>query len=186
MLDGIPGTPFDGDVVIRRLRWASEETGFGVIDADWQDDEIVLVGTIAHLEERERARVSGVWQEDRRYGMQVKVALAEPLPPSGDAALTAYLVRVKHVGRVRAAQAAGALRRRRPGRDRPRPGARVPGRRAEPAAHERGDQVLARRCARPARCTCCWRRTASPGSCRAWSRSTATARSRWSAAARTT
>ena len=104
MLDGIPGTPFDGDVVIRRLRWASEETGFGVIDADWQDDEIVLVGTIAHLEERERARVSGVWQEDRRYGIQVKVALAEPLPPSGDAALTAYLVRVKHVGRVRAAK----------------------------------------------------------------------------------
>src|SRR3954447_17622327 len=104
MLDGIPGTPFDGEVLIRRRRWASEETGFGVLDADWQDDEIVLVGTIAHLEERERARVSGVWKEDHRYGLQVNVALAEPLPPSGDAALTAYLVRVKHVGRVRAAK----------------------------------------------------------------------------------
>jgi exodeoxyribonuclease V alpha subunit len=104
MLDGIPGTPFDGEVVIRRRRWASDETGFGVLDADWQDDEIVLVGTIAHLEERERAHVSGVWKEDHRYGLQVNVALAEPLPPSGEAALTAYLVRVRHVGRVRAAK----------------------------------------------------------------------------------
>jgi exodeoxyribonuclease V alpha subunit len=104
MLDGIPGTPFDGEVIIRRRRWASEETGFGVLDADWQQDEIVLVGTIAHLEERERAHVSGVWKEDHRYGLQVNVSLAEPLPPSGDAALTAYLVRVKHVGRVRAAK----------------------------------------------------------------------------------
>jgi exodeoxyribonuclease V alpha subunit len=102
MIDGIPGTPFSGEVVIRRRRWASEETGFGVLDADWQDDEIVLVGTIAHLEERERARVSGTWKEDRKYGLQVNVSLAEPLPPSGDAALTAYLVRVKHVGRARA------------------------------------------------------------------------------------
>jgi exodeoxyribonuclease V alpha subunit len=104
MLDGIPGTPFDGEVVIRRRRWASDDTGFGVLDADWEDDEIVLVGTIAHLEERERARISGVWREDRRYGLQVSVAAAEPLPPTGEAALTAYLVRVKHVGRARAAK----------------------------------------------------------------------------------
>jgi len=104
MLDGTPGTRFDGEVVIRHRRWASDDTGFGVLDADWQDEEIVLVGTIAHLEERERARVSGVWKEDRRYGLQVSVAAAEPLPPSGDAALTAYLLRVKHVGRVRAAK----------------------------------------------------------------------------------
>jgi exodeoxyribonuclease V alpha subunit len=104
MLDGTPGTSFDGEVVIRRRRWASEETGFGVLDAAWEDDEIVLVGTIAHLEERERARVTGVWKEDRRYGLQVNVAVAEPLPPSGEAALIAYLLRVKHVGRVRAAR----------------------------------------------------------------------------------
>ena len=52
MLDGTPGTRFDGEVVIRRRRWASDDTGFGVLDADWQDEEIVLVGTIAHLEER--------------------------------------------------------------------------------------------------------------------------------------
>ena len=100
----VPGTAFESEVVIRRRRFASDETGFGVLDADWDDDEIVLVGTIAHLEERERARVRGVWKEDRRYGLQVVVSLAEPIAPSGDAALTAYLRRVKHVGSARAAQ----------------------------------------------------------------------------------
>jgi exodeoxyribonuclease V alpha subunit len=73
-----------------------------VIDADRGDDEIVLVGVLAHLEERERVRIRGVWHDDRRFGLQVKVTVAEPLAPSGDAALTAYLKRVKHIGASRA------------------------------------------------------------------------------------
>jgi exodeoxyribonuclease V alpha subunit len=101
MIEGMPGTAFEGEVLIRRRRWASDETGFAVVDADRDGDEVVLIGTIAHLEERERVRIAGVWQDDRRFGMQVKVATAEPLAPSGDA-LTAYLRRVKHVGGVRA------------------------------------------------------------------------------------
>ena len=102
MIEGIPGTPFQDEVVIRRLRWSSDETGFAIIDADRAGDEVVLVGTIAHLEERERVRIDGLWQDDRRYGLQVKVATAEPLAPSGDAALLAYLKRVRHVGSGRA------------------------------------------------------------------------------------
>jgi len=98
MIEGIPGTPFEDEVVIQRRRWASDETGFAVIDADRAGDEIVLVGTLAHLEERERVRISGAWQDDRRYGLQVKVATAEPLAPAGEAALLVYLKRVKHVG----------------------------------------------------------------------------------------
>jgi len=104
MIEGTPGTPFEGEVAIRRRRYASEESGFAVVDAERDGDELVLVGPIAHLEERERVRIAGTWQDDRRFGMQVKVATAEPLPPSGDAALTAYLKRVKHVGAGRAAQ----------------------------------------------------------------------------------
>jgi exodeoxyribonuclease V alpha subunit len=103
MLDTTPGAPFDGEVLIRRRRWFSDESGFAVIDAEHDGDEVVLVGTIAHLEERERVRVAGAWQDDRRYGMQVKVATAEPVAPAG-AALTAYLMRVKHIGRGRATQ----------------------------------------------------------------------------------
>jgi exodeoxyribonuclease V alpha subunit len=101
MLDTTPGAPFEGEVVIRRRRFSSEDSGFAVIDAEHDGDELVLVGTLAHLEERERVRIAGAWQDDRRYGMQVKVARADPVAPSG-AALTAYLMRVKHVGRGRA------------------------------------------------------------------------------------
>ena len=104
MTEGTPGTAFEGEILVRRRRWASDETGFAVVDADRDGDEIVLVGPISHLEERERVRVAGVWQDDRRYGMQVKVTTAEPLAPSGEAALMAYLVRVKHVGGARAAR----------------------------------------------------------------------------------
>ena len=104
MIDGEPGTAFEDEVLVRRRRWASDETGFAVLDADRDGDEVVLVGAIAHLEERERVRISGVWQDDRRFGMQVKVATAEPLAPSGADALMAYLKRVKHVGGVRAAR----------------------------------------------------------------------------------
>src|SRR4051812_1527043 len=102
MSEGTPGTPFEDEVLIRRRRWASDETGFAIIDADREGDEITLVGTIAHLEERERVRISGQWQNDRRYGLQVKVATAEPLAPTGEAALLVYLKRVRHVGGRRA------------------------------------------------------------------------------------
>src|ERR687896_1089627 len=93
---------FEGEVVIRRRRWASAESGFAVLDADCDGEELVLVGPLAHLEERERARIAGEWQHDPRFGLQVRVATAEPLPPSGEPALTAYLRRVKHVGTRRA------------------------------------------------------------------------------------
>ncbi len=102
MIEGTPGTAFEDEVVIRRRRWSSDESGFAVVVADRDGDEVVLVGTIAHLEERERVRIVGVWQDDRRFGMQVKVATAEPLAASGDVALTAYLERVKHIGSRRA------------------------------------------------------------------------------------
>ena len=89
-------------------------------------------------------RVAGVWQNDRRFGLQVKVARAEPLPPSGETALIAYLRRVKHVGGARAAR---LLDRYGDGvldaidRD---PRAALPLARPQPAPHERGRAVLAR------------------------------------------
>ena len=93
---------FDAEVTIRRRRFASDETGFAVLDADSGGEPVVLVGPLVHLEERERARVVGEWVQDRRYGRQVKVAEAHPLPPSDEATLIAYLRRVRHVGRRRA------------------------------------------------------------------------------------
>ena len=71
----------------------------------------MLVGPLAHLEEREHVRISGVWHDDKRFGPQVKVALAESVPPSGDEALIAYLKRVRHVGAAARREAARPLRR---------------------------------------------------------------------------
>jgi exodeoxyribonuclease V alpha subunit len=102
VIEGMPGTRFEDEVLIRRCRWSSDDTGFAIIDADRDGDEITLVGTIAHLEERERVRISGEWQDDKRYGLQVKVTTAEPLAPTGEAALLVYLKRVRHVGGRRA------------------------------------------------------------------------------------
>jgi exodeoxyribonuclease V alpha subunit len=95
---------FDAEVTIRRTRYASETTGWAVIDAaDADGTSVVLVGPLIHLEERERARVIGTWVDDSRYGLQVKVSEARPLPPADADTLISYLRRVKHVGVKRAA-----------------------------------------------------------------------------------
>ncbi len=93
---------FDAEVTIRRTRFASRESGFAVLDADADGEAVVLVGPLVHLEERERVRVIGRWVQDSRYGDQVKVSEAVPLPPSDAATLVAYLRRVRHVGPKRA------------------------------------------------------------------------------------
>jgi exodeoxyribonuclease V alpha subunit len=97
--------PFDAEIVVRRTRYASEATGWAVLDAsDADGDALVLVGPLIHLEERERAHVLGTWVDDSRYGLQVKVSEARPLPPADAETLIAYLRRVKHVGAKRAQQ----------------------------------------------------------------------------------
>ena len=94
---------FNSQVTVRRRRYASEESGWAVIEAAGDDgDAIVLVGPLIHLEERERAHVVGKWVDDSRYGMQVKVSEATPLPPTDLESVASYLRRVKHVGAKRA------------------------------------------------------------------------------------
>jgi exodeoxyribonuclease V alpha subunit len=97
------GTPFAAEVLVRGQRFANEESGFAVLDGDAAGRHVVLVGPIAHLEARERAAVTGAWVHDPRYGAQVRVREAHPLAPTDEAALTAYLRRVRHVGPRRAA-----------------------------------------------------------------------------------
>ncbi|HSC02439.1 MAG TPA: helix-hairpin-helix domain-containing protein, partial [Solirubrobacteraceae bacterium] len=96
---------FESEVTVRHIRFSNPETGWAVLDAAAADGTpIALVGPLVHLEERERAHVIGSWVQDSRYGRQVKVTQASPLPPSEtDAeAVLAYLVRVRHVGAKRA------------------------------------------------------------------------------------
>jgi exodeoxyribonuclease V alpha subunit len=94
---------FEAEVTIVRTRFANDSTGWAVVDA-LEDDggEIVLVGPLTHLEARDRTRVIGTMVDDSRYGPQIKVTEAHPLPPSDTESLKALLMRVKHVGPKRA------------------------------------------------------------------------------------
>ena len=95
---------FDDEVTVRHVRFANEQTGWAVLDAAGEDGTpIALVGPLVHLEQGERARIVGDWVNDSRYGPQVKVSEARPLPPQDPATLTSYLQRVKHIGARRAA-----------------------------------------------------------------------------------
>jgi exodeoxyribonuclease V alpha subunit len=101
-------TSFDAVVTVRRTRYVNEATGWAVLDVAGEDGaSVVLVGPLVHLEDHERARVIGTWVHDSRFGRQVKVTEARPLPPSDADALIAYLRRVKHVGLRRAAALVG-------------------------------------------------------------------------------
>src|SRR3954469_5561117 len=97
-----PGTEFAGEVVVRNRRFANDETGYAVLDCTSGAERLTLVGPLAHLDEDERAAVSGRWVHDRRYGPQVRVETALPLPPSDRAAVLDYLRRVKPIGTRRA------------------------------------------------------------------------------------
>src|SRR5947208_12644955 len=101
MVEGSPGTAFDDEVLVHRLRFAAADTGFAVVEADRDGDDVVLVGHLAHLEPGERVAVAGTWQDDRRFGMQIRADRAEPRAPSGPKALITYLERVKGVGPLR-------------------------------------------------------------------------------------
>ena len=112
-------------------------------------------------------RISGVWHDDKRFGPQVKVRSPSPIPPSGDEALLAYLKRVRHVGRGARLEAARALRRATCSRSIDEdPGLAFRRDRPEPAARQGGRRSPGTRCAPPAPCTCCSRRTGSRGSSR--------------------
>ncbi len=96
---------FDDEITVRHVRFSNEQTGWAVLDAAGPDGSpVALVGPLVHLEEGERARILGEWVTDSRYGRQVKVSEARPLPPQDPETLTGYLIRIKHVGRKRAEQ----------------------------------------------------------------------------------
>jgi exodeoxyribonuclease V alpha subunit len=94
---------FDSEVTVRRRRFASEQSGWAVVEAvDPDGDEVILVGPLIHLEPAERVHVTGTWVDDSRYGIQVKVAEAHPLQPADADSLRLLLIRIKHVGTARA------------------------------------------------------------------------------------
>ncbi len=104
MVEGTPGTRLEAEVLVGRVRFAAADTGFAVVEAERDGDELILIGLLSHLEAGERVAIAGVWQDDRRFGMQVKVDRAEPLSPTDPRGLAFYLKRVKGIGPARAAR----------------------------------------------------------------------------------
>ena len=104
MLETPSAERFDAVLTVHRTRFHNQDTGWAVVEATGDDgEEIVLVGPLGHLERLDRAHITGNW-EDSRYGPQVRVAQADPLPPADGPAVAAYLERVKHIGPRRAAR----------------------------------------------------------------------------------
>ena len=81
------------------MRWSLPDGDFAVLDAVTDDgDQVVLVGALGHVREGESVAVSGGFRCHPRHGWQFAVERVRIQEPVSDAAVTAYLESVKHVG----------------------------------------------------------------------------------------
>ena len=105
LLDAGPaiGDPFDGEVTVEYVRFASEDGAFAVVEVTLPDGSpIPAVGPLGHLEESTRARLRGVFEDHSRHGMQLHAREAEPLDPAGVDGIRRYLKTIPGIGTKRA------------------------------------------------------------------------------------
>jgi exodeoxyribonuclease V alpha subunit len=99
--DASPRDPAAGELVaeVMGVRWSLPDGDFAVLDAVSDEGEpVVLVGALGHVHEGESVAVGGGWRCHARHGWQFAVERARILEPVSDAAVTAYLESVKHIG----------------------------------------------------------------------------------------
>jgi exodeoxyribonuclease V alpha subunit len=99
--DASPRDPAAGDLVaeVVNIRWSVPDGDFAVLDAVSDEGEaVVLVGALGHVREGESVAAGGGWRCHARHGWQFSVDRLRILEPVSDAAVTAYLESVKHVG----------------------------------------------------------------------------------------
>ncbi len=105
LLDAGPavGDPFDGEVRVEYVRFASEDGAFAVVEVTLPDGSpIPAVGPLGHLEEESRARLRGTFENHARHGMQLAAREAEPLDPAGLDGIRRYLKTIPGIGTKRA------------------------------------------------------------------------------------
>ena len=105
LLDAGPavGDPFDGEVRVEYIRFASEDGAFAVVEVSLADGTpMPAVGPLGHLEENTRARLRGVFENHSRHGMQLSAREAEPLDPAGVDGVRRYLKTIPGIGAKRA------------------------------------------------------------------------------------
>ncbi len=94
---------FTGTVEVLGVIFSAEEDGYAVLEVrDEAGEGFALVGAVGHLNEGDRAEVSGDWQTHSRYGRQLKARGALPLDPADRAGRIAYLTSLRHIGPARA------------------------------------------------------------------------------------
>ena len=95
---------FSGTVEVLGVIFSAEDDGYAVLEVqDVESGEgFALVGPVAHLNEGERAEVSGDWQNHSRYGRQLKARGALPLDPADREGRVAYLTTLRNIGPTRA------------------------------------------------------------------------------------
>jgi exodeoxyribonuclease V alpha subunit len=89
------GDEVDALFSIERVSFANEDTGFAVVQLLPADQPgrgpLTAVGLFGHPRVGECYRVRGIWQQDARFGMQIKVQSSTPEAPRSLEAIERYL-----------------------------------------------------------------------------------------------
>ncbi|MBX5442626.1 MAG: ATP-dependent RecD-like DNA helicase [Solirubrobacteraceae bacterium] len=86
-------------VEVSRVRFATDDGGFAVVDAVTGDgDPVVVCGPLAHVHAGDAMEVRGTWRDHPRHGRQFHAADVRIAEPASEAALLAILSSIRHVG----------------------------------------------------------------------------------------
>lgn len=97
---------YTGTVEVLNVRFCSEDGKFAVLwvrETD-SDERFAMVGPVGHLDIGDRAEVVGEWDENSKYGHQLRAQGAAPVDPSDREGQIAYLTTLPHIGPARAEQ----------------------------------------------------------------------------------
>src|SRR3954451_24200962 len=93
-------TEFSGTVEVLGEIFRAEDGSYAVLEVQEEGggEGFALIGPVAHLNEGERAEVSGEWQTHSRYGRQLRAEGALPMDPTDRAGQLAYLTSLRYIG----------------------------------------------------------------------------------------
>jgi exodeoxyribonuclease V alpha subunit len=102
--DGRRRTPDVLTVEVSRVRYATEDGGFAVLDVVTDDGEpAVVAGPVAHVHAGDAMEVHGSWRDHPRHGRQFQAVDVRIAEPTTDAALLSLLSGIRHIGATGAA-----------------------------------------------------------------------------------
>lgn len=93
---GAEGEPIEGLYSVLRVTYSNADTGYAVVqlapaDADETTFAFTAAGPLQNPEQGACYRIEGVWRQDPRYGLQVRLSSAIPHIPTSLAAIERYL-----------------------------------------------------------------------------------------------